>query len=135
MAQRLLLSMAYRLALVMLVLLLALVRQAGAVSGGTINVLAASYSTAGDQTVIAGVANQRIRVYQLKIYCNAANTLIVKDSTPTTLDYAMALGAGVGMILDNRDPMAWYETAVGTALIFNWSTTGQCSVRLWYTQG
>ena|SRR5215510_6209716 len=127
--------MAQRLTLVVLAVLLALVRQAGAVDGGVIKVVAASYNTAGDQTVVAGVANQRIRVYQLKIYCNAANTLIVKDSTPTTLDYAMAFGAGAGMILDNRDPMAWYETAVGTALLFNWSTTGQCSVRLWYTQG
>jgi len=123
------------LRIVLVVLALVVGRSAWAIDGGVIKVLAASYSTAGDTVVIAGVANTVIRVYQLKLSCTATNTLIVKDSSPATLDYAVSFGAGAGVILDPQDAMPWYMTALGKDLVFNWSTTGPCSVRLWYTQG
>ena len=90
-------------------------------------------ATSGDATIIAGVANQTIRVFAWWFSVGGAVNVTWKDGTvpfhpaiPLT-----ALGASW-----SQDPMGrpWLTTTLGNALVLNLSANVQVSGRLYYTQ-
>lgn len=99
-------------------------------------------STSGDNVVVSGTANQRVRVYSMDVYCNGANTVLIKSGTtnsPTTLWHDHALTANSGVILDERPSKApWFTTrnnatATDNSLVLNLSGTAPCAVTVYYT--
>jgi hypothetical protein len=58
----------------------------------------------------------------------AANNVILKDSTPTTLQPVISQA----FILD-VSPIPWFTAALGTSFVVNLSASQQCSGRIYYT--
>jgi len=108
--------------------------------------LATNISASGDNVLIAGVANQTIRVYRMDLYCNAGPiTVLIKSGTttsPPTLWPAHTFSGASpgGVILDesaSRNP--WFTTrntatATDNALVINLSAAQTCAVTVAYTQ-
>jgi len=100
------------------------------------------YSTAGiqlaasgDNTIIAGTANQGISVFRLKLVANAAVTASIKDGA-TVLWGPAALATGVPCDWHwafNNEP--WFVTSAGNALVLNLSSAVAVSVRGTYVKG
>lgn len=109
--------------------------QAQILGGALRQPVGVSYNTAGDHIVVAGVANIVIRIYWFKLYCNGANNITIKDSTPTILDPTMNLSANTGFILDYQMVFPLYSTAAGKDFIVNLSANQACTVKVIYTQG
>lgn len=91
------------------------------------------FSTTGDNTIVAAVANKTIRVFRFFFVCSAATSITVKDGAGTSLTGAMSMSQNGGFTLDFQwEP--WFRTSSGNALIFNQSGTAQVSGRLYYQQ-
>lgn len=104
--------------------------------GGTMRTVTIDRNTSGDHTLVTGVAGKAVRVYRFELYCNGANNITVKDSTPTTLYGVKNFAAGQGVILDYYDPaLAWMTGAVAKDLVLTLSANQQCTGMVWYTQG
>lgn len=104
--------------------------------GGKLNVTtpaAITFSNTGDNTVIAGVSGQTIRVWRLFFVVNAATNVTIKDGASTSLTGAMAMAANGGFTLDLQgDP--WFVTSSGNNFVVNQSGTAQISGTIYYTQ-
>lgn len=90
-----------------------------------------SCNSSGDNTIIAGVAQQTIRVFRI-VLTLAAGTITIKDGASTSLTGALATNA---LALDPQcpgDPL--FVTSAGNGLVFNLSGANQCSGVIWYAQ-
>ena len=86
----------------------------------------------GDNTIIAAVAAQTIRVHRIFFVASAATTIIIKDGS-TALTGAITVTAGGSFVLDmDGDP--WFVCSTNTAFIINQSGTAQISGRAYYRQ-
>lgn len=101
----------------------------------TANLSSASinFSTTGDNTIIAGVSGQTIRVFKAFFNVSAATNITFKDGAATNLTGALNLSSGQGMTLD-FDSEPWFITSAGNAFIINQSGTAQVSGRIYYMQ-
>lgn len=95
---------------------------------------AVSFNTTGDNTIVAAVAAQTIRIHRLILSVSTPTNLIFKDSTPTNFSGAMPFAANGGLILDFDSGEPWYKTAVGKAFVINQSGTAQVSGTVYYEQ-
>ena len=91
-------------------------------------------ATATTTTLVAAVAGQVINVYSWELFCNAANSITIIDSTPTTLVPIQAYVANQGVIRSMRSA-PWFSTAAGKSLQMTTSAAQQCSGNVYYTQG
>lgn len=89
-----------------------------------------SASSSGDNTIVAAVGGQTVRVHKIFLVAASVVTVTVKDGAGTSLTGAMTLGA---MTLD-LDSEPWFVTSVGNALILNLGSAVQVSGRVHYTQ-
>lgn len=87
---------------------------------------------AGDNTLVAGIAGQTIRLWKIFLVVNAAVNIQFKSGA-TTLTPVMNMLANGSFVLD-FDGEPWLVTAVADALILNLSAAVQVSGRLYYTQ-
>lgn len=88
---------------------------------------------AGDNTVIAAVAGQIIRVYKILLWANGSTSVTLKDGAATSLTGAMAFTAQTGFVLD-YDDQPWFITSSGNAFVINLSAAIQVSGTLSFTQ-
>jgi hypothetical protein len=102
---------------------------------GTTRLVEFSYSTSGDQTIVNGVAQRVIKVYQFLMVCTGANTITFKDSTPTTFTPAIPFAANEKMVLDASGTLPWWTTAVGKGFVMNLNASQPCTGRIWYAIG
>ena len=85
---------------------------------------AISFSTSGDQVIVAAVSGQTTRVHRMILVVAPATNITIKNGAGTSLTGAMPLGAGGAIVLDfsNRP---WFKTSVNTAFIINSSAAVQ----------
>jgi hypothetical protein len=90
-------------------------------------------ATAGDNTIIGGVAGQKIRIFKLVIWAQAANTVILKFGTIAINGAGWNFPAQSGFTYDGDiNPLI---SAAGEAFIINLSANSNVSGFVIYTQG
>lgn len=91
-------------------------------------------ASSGDNTLIAAVTGQTIRVHKLFLIASGAVNIKFKDGAGgTDFHPAIPLYAGGGMTLDfDGDP--WFLTTAGNAFVLNLSAAVQISGRIYYSQ-
>jgi hypothetical protein len=96
---------------------------------------AINFNTAGDQTLVAGVAGQIITVYKVFFVVSAAATLTFKDGTAgTALTGAMSFTAN-GSLTFAFDNQPWFFASPGNAFVLTQTTTtAQVSGRIYFVQ-
>lgn len=116
------------------------------ISGGTAQPITPSLPTAalstrtainaassGDNTLIAAVVGQTIRVHKLFFIASGTVNIKFKDGAGSDLTPAMPLYAGGGVTLDfDGDP--WFVTTAGNAFVLYLSAAVQISGRIYYSQ-
>jgi len=98
-----------------------------------------NFNGTGDTAVVAGVAGQTVRVWQL-FFTVDADTLVTFKRGSTVLTGPLTLKAGGAVVLDpvgdHRDPSRpWFTTGAGEAFVISQTGTAQISGRLYYSQG
>ncbi len=91
-----------------------------------------SPSASGDTTVVAAIANAKIRVLNLAVVSTLANVITFKSGS-TTISGAFPLGANGGLVLDFNEH-GWFETAAGEALVINMGTATATGLQLKYVR-
>lgn len=90
------------------------------------------FSSTGDNTVIAGISGQTIRVWRIFFVLSAATNLTFKNGS-ISLTGAMSMAANGSFLLDLQgDP--WFVTSSGNNFIINQSGTAQVSGTIFYSQ-
>ena len=92
-----------------------------------------SFSSSGDNEVIAAVASEVIRVYAILFKMGGDADIIFKNGS-TALTGTMPFVQYESMILDPTDE-PWYVMSTNTAFNINLSAAVQVSGTVWYTQG
>lgn len=102
----------------------------------TSGLTAASVSVAasGDNTLVAGVAAQTVRVFRIFFVVAGAVNIQFKAATGgTALTGVMTMSAGGALVLDfSGEP--WFVTATAGAFVLNLSAAVQVSGAVYYTQ-
>lgn len=89
-------------------------------------------TTTGDNTIVAGISSQTVRVFRMFFVVSAATTITFKDGS-TGMTGAMTFNAGGAFILDFQgDP--WFVTTASNGFVINQSGTAQISGRVYWTQ-
>ena len=89
-------------------------------------------ATAGNNTLVAGVAAQTIRVYRLILTLSASSDLEVRDGTTTVLaDLYARTGVTLDLVPQDKE---WFLTTAGNGLILNSSAAVNIGGRIWYAQ-
>ncbi len=101
---------------------------------------AIDFAGAGDNTIVVGVADQKVRVFQLFFVVAAATIIVVKDGAGTALTGPMSFTAGGSFVLDfvrgsREADQPWFTTSEGNAFVLNSTNAVQVSGRVYYTQG
>lgn len=91
-------------------------------------------ATSGDNTIVAGVSAQTIRVFRLFLVCDADVTVTVKDGASTALTGAIAMKAGGAIVLD-FDGEPWFTTSAAEDFVIALSAAVGIRGRCYYTQG
>lgn len=91
-----------------------------------------NFTNGGDNTIVAGIANQVIRVYRYFLVVASAVNITAKDGT-NALTGAIPLQANEAMVF-TFDTKPWFTCSAGNAFIWNTNTGVQVSGRLYYTQ-
>lgn len=95
--------------------------------------IAINFSNTGDNTVVAGVSGQTIRVWRLFFVVSAATNITIKDGSSTSLTGAMNMLANGSAFWDLQgDP--WFVTASGNGFVINQSGTAQVSGTCYFSQ-
>lgn len=93
-----------------------------------------SCAGAGDNTLVAAVASQFVRVMGILLVTKTPNDIKIGDSTPAYFSGAMTFVSGSGLFLPAYGE-PYFITAVGKALVLNLLSAVQCSGVVWYQQG
>jgi hypothetical protein len=92
-----------------------------------------NFNTAGDQTLVAGVAGQIIQVFKIFFVVSAAATLTFKDGG-SALTGAMSFTAN-GSLTFAFDTTPWFFASPGNSFVLTQTTTtAQVSGRIYYSQ-
>lgn len=92
-----------------------------------------STSASGDNTVVAAIANCKIRVMSVAVVATLANVVTFKSGAATAISAAFPLGANGGMVLPFNEH-GWFETATGEALVLNMGTATATGVQVQYAR-
>ncbi len=90
------------------------------------------FASTGDNVIIAGVADQVIRVWKLWFLCSAATNITFKEAT-INKSGAAPFSTNEGMVLD-FDTKPWVTCASGDSFVLNQSGTAQVSGMVYYTR-
>lgn len=103
---------------------------------GQVKQAVVSFTTTGDNTIVAAVAGKLITVVALLLVSTGATNITVKDGTAgTALSGAMPLSAGIPLFLEERSDFDYYSTSnVANNLVLNQSGAVQISGTVWYIQ-
>ena len=97
-------------------------------TGASINAAAS-----GDNTLVAAVGGQTVRVFKIFLTAASAVNIQFKDGAGTDLTGLITLTAGGSVVLD-FDTRPWFLTSAGNAFILELSSAVQVSGRIYYTQ-
>ena len=89
-------------------------------------------AAAGDNILIAGIANQSISIDQMVLTAVNAVTVEIKDGTTVVGGFQFPAGGG-SVILPNTG-MPWFVTSPGNNFTLNLSAAVQCAVTGWFKQ-
>lgn len=92
---------------------------------------AISTASSGDNTLVAGTANQTIRVYRIMWTLASPGTVTLKDGASTSLTGALSAVTG---LIESTDGNPLFVTTAGNAFIANLSAAIQMSGAIWYTK-
>lgn len=102
---------------------------------GQVKSAAISFTTTGDNTIVASVAGKLITVVGLLLVSTGTTNITVKDGAATSLSGAMPLAAGTPLVLPVDPTVDWYQTSVtSNNLVLNQSGAVQISGTVWYVQ-
>lgn len=90
----------------------------------------ANPAAATDNTVVAAVAGQKIRVLSMAIISSAINSVKFR-SNATDISATHAFAANGGMVLDFNEH-GWFETATGEAFNANLTAANQVGISIQY---
>lgn len=102
---------------------------------------AIDFAGAGDNTVVAGVVNEKVRVFQMFFVVAGATVITIKDGASIDLTGPMTFPSGGGsFVLDfvrgsREADQPWFTTSEGNAFVINSSNAVQVSGRAYFTQG
>ena len=92
--------------------------------------------TSGDNTLVAaaqlGTGIGSIRVWQIELESNAAETIIPKSGTTAIPGEIIFTGAGASAVL-NATGVPWMECLPGQALVWNLATGGTLTGAIYYS--
>jgi len=91
------------------------------------------FTATGDNTLVAGVGGQSVKVYKFFLVASAATVITFKNGA-TALHGPLTLAAGGSFVLD-FDAEPWFTTSAAAAFVLNQTGTAQISGRLYYLQG
>lgn len=94
--------------------------------------LTASFSTNATTSVVAAVANKRIKVYAVSLVCNAATNVNWRDGASTALEGAQAVAANGGYEQVIDPPSFLFATTAGNSLDLVVSGGGTAAGRVSY---
>jgi hypothetical protein len=95
---------------------------------------AISFTTTGDNTIIAAVAGKLITVISLLLVSTGTTNITIKDGA-NLLSGAMPLAAGIPLILSPDATLDYFATTSGTNnFVLNQSGAVQISGTVWYLQ-
>lgn len=109
------------------------IQERAAPTSGITTRAAINVASSGDNTLIAAVSSQTIRVHKLFLVVSGAVNIKFKDGAGTDFHPALPMQAGGGFVLD-FDQEPWFVTSTNTALVLNLSAAVQVSGRIYYTQ-
>ena len=92
-----------------------------------------SVSSSGNNTLIAGVSGQSIKVYKMFLVFGAAVNATFQDGSSTALTGAMPFTANGSIVLD-LDTVPWFTTSAGNAFVLNLSTSVTATGTVYYSQ-
>lgn len=92
-----------------------------------------NFSATGNNTIVAGVANQRVRVFAIFFVVSAATNVTPQDGAATALTGAMSFTSNGSLFFGNTTE-PYFTTSLGNAFVLNQSGTAQVSGRAYYTQ-
>lgn len=88
------------------------------------------FSSTANQTIVAGVAGQRIQVYKVALNIATTTVLTFKDGS-TELWGGLTFTGGGDIVLDiTSDP--WFTTSTGNSFVISCSATTQVSGGVYY---
>jgi hypothetical protein len=90
-------------------------------------------AASGNNTIVAGIAAQTVRLFKLFLVCDAAVNLIMRDGAATNLTGTMVMLAGGAIVLD-FDGEPWFTTSASNAFVINLSAAVGIRGRAYYTQ-
>lgn len=100
---------------------------------GRMSQTAINFSTSGDNTLVAGVGGQTIRIWRIIFNVGGSTNITIKDGAVTAFSGPLTFSSSGGMILDfSGEP--WYTTSTSNAFVFNSTNAVQVGGTVWYTQ-
>jgi hypothetical protein len=91
-------------------------------------------STAGNNTLIAGVSGKTIRVFKVALVFSVGGTVIFQDGNSTALSGPMVLNAGATIVLDMDVTNPWFLTSAGNGFVVNLAGGAAVGGVIYYTQ-
>jgi hypothetical protein len=102
-------------------------KKTSTLSGGAIN-----FSASGDNTIIAGVSAQTIKVYKLFLVSSGDTAITFKDGAGLLTGPITLLTGSMTLDFDSEP---WFNTSTANSFIINSSNAVQISGRIYYLQG
>jgi hypothetical protein len=99
------------------------------VSKATVNA-----SANGNNTLIAGVGGETIRVFKVALVFSVGGTAIFQDGNSTALTGPLVLNAGATIVLDMDITNPWFLTSAGNAFVVNLAGGAVVGGVVYYTQ-
>lgn len=99
--------------------------------------IAITFSSSGDNTLVAASTGNPITVWKIAFTVHAAvNVVFYSGASPTTpLSGIYEFTSAGSMVLDGPEGFPLFRTVIGSAFVANLSGAVACGGNLWYTLG
>lgn len=94
---------------------------------------AISFSLAGDNVIVSGIAKKKIYVYRIWFVVGGSTNVTFKNGPSTSLSGAATMSANGSFALDISN-VPWYQTSAGNDFILGSSSSVQVSGTVYYRQ-
>lgn len=92
-----------------------------------------SFSSSGDNTVVASSSGKRILIHRIWLIAGGATSITFQNGT-TALSGACPIASYGSITFDNSDE-PWFETSLSSAFVINSTSAVQISGQVYYTYG
>jgi hypothetical protein len=91
-------------------------------------------SANGNNTLIAGVASQTVRVFKVALVFSVGGTAIFQDGASTQITGPLVMYAGGTIVLDMDITNPWFLTSAGNGFVVNLANGAVVGGVIYYTQ-